>query len=625
MTCANPACKAVSDTPMWRKGWTPAGSTSAVHLCNACGILYKRGWFCPWCTCVYRKSAEHKSPWLGCDYCDRWVHIQCEQENDQDIALEGEFYACPECRARPLTCKPRSNTKSASNVSVGAGAHQLGKRVVHMRPFLRNPNKPTTLKGPKPEKAPKKPVQPRAKPAGPRQLRPQHSPRGGSGSGSGSGEGASKKSIVVSEEDMERAAAAAAVVKARTTGSSSPVPPQQPPAAAARRPMNEDDEEEGTGSSTSISNILTVEERRAMTEAQKASWRAKQADLTTHRKDFHGVVTYAYEGIFSWQMYGSAEAVDETGTPYTEYLMRCQWGTSFENMQPWIVAHRYKEFAGLDQKIRKQFPHMETNMPKLPKKEMFRSLDASVVAKRRAALEYYMSRVISSMPSIVRAPLFMQFLNVKERTAAIIWQLSRANKGGAAGAEVGAVGGSGAAAAVAESQGSISPKASNTAVESNSKYGIEDPLAVRQTNFNTRSLPSKVMLKAANAAADGGEMKYEESADAPYTTVDEAETAKDALNTSSLDEDQLGWLELDIKAMGTLLRNEKPAQLLEPNSKFRKTFASVSSRWPQLRATAVVGMGVDFTLIPRAMQAEEDLLRYLHEFQSLETAHKLVR
>ena len=57
-----------------------------------------------------------------------------------------------------------------------------------MRPFLRNPNKPTTLKGPKPEKAPKKPVQPRAKPAGPRQPRPQHSPRGGSGSGSGSGE-----------------------------------------------------------------------------------------------------------------------------------------------------------------------------------------------------------------------------------------------------------------------------------------------------------------------------------------------------------------------------------------------------------------------------------------------------
>jgi hypothetical protein len=31
-------------------------------------------------------------------------------------------------------------------------------------------------------------------------------------------------------------------------------------------------------------------------------------------------------------------------------------------------------------------------------------------------------------------------------------------------------------------------------------------------------------------------------------------------------------------------------------------------------------MGVDFTLIPRAMQAEEDLLRYLNEFRNIETA-----
>lgn len=33
--------------------------------------------------------------------------------------------------------------------------------------------------------------------------------------------------------------------------------------------------------------------------------------------DFHGAVTYAFDGIFSWQMYGSAEAVDEMGKEYT--------------------------------------------------------------------------------------------------------------------------------------------------------------------------------------------------------------------------------------------------------------------------------------------------------------------
>ena len=32
--------------------------------------------------------------------------------------------------------------------------------------------------------------------------------------------------------------------------------------------------------------------------------------------EFHGAVTYAFDGIFSWQMYGSTEA-SEDGKPYT--------------------------------------------------------------------------------------------------------------------------------------------------------------------------------------------------------------------------------------------------------------------------------------------------------------------
>ena len=33
--------------------------------------------------------------------------------------------------------------------------------------------------------------------------------------------------------------------------------------------------------------------------------------------DFHGAVAYTNGGIFSWQMYGTSENTDETGTPYT--------------------------------------------------------------------------------------------------------------------------------------------------------------------------------------------------------------------------------------------------------------------------------------------------------------------
>jgi hypothetical protein len=74
---------------------------------------------------------------------------------------------------------------------------------------------------------------------------------------------------------------------------------------------DDDDEEEGEGGDESISNVLTRDERRNLTATERAYWRALQADLTTRRREFHGAVTYAFDGIFSWQMYGSAEAVDE--------------------------------------------------------------------------------------------------------------------------------------------------------------------------------------------------------------------------------------------------------------------------------------------------------------------------
>ena len=46
----------------------------------------------------------------------------------------------------------------------------------------------------------------------------------------------------------------------------------------------EDDEEEGSGGATSISNILTKDERKVLSVQQKVAWKALQADLTTRRK-----------------------------------------------------------------------------------------------------------------------------------------------------------------------------------------------------------------------------------------------------------------------------------------------------------------------------------------------------
>lgn len=205
----------------------------------------------------------------------------------------------------------------------------------------------------------------------------------------------------------------------RFGGATSPV---NTPAAAttASVPADaEDEEEEGTAQLDSISNILTREERRTMTREEKASWRAKQVDLNTRRKDFHGAVTFMFDGIFSWQMYGSAEALDEFGNTYTEYLMRCQWGTSFENLQPWIVAHRYREFDKLDLDLKKRFPALEVTMPKLPKKEFLWSMETQVVTKRRQALEEYMVKLVQSFPTLLRSDLMDVFLHITERIQSI--------------------------------------------------------------------------------------------------------------------------------------------------------------------------------------------------------------
>lgn len=59
---------------MWRKGWQ-GNDGKTVELCNACGILFKRGWICLECYEVYRKEVDVHQDWLSCDYCPKWSHF----------------------------------------------------------------------------------------------------------------------------------------------------------------------------------------------------------------------------------------------------------------------------------------------------------------------------------------------------------------------------------------------------------------------------------------------------------------------------------------------------------------------------------------------------------------------
>jgi hypothetical protein len=44
--------------------------------CDACGRLFVKGNYCPVCLKVYRDSEA--TPMVCCDFCQRWVHCQCD-------------------------------------------------------------------------------------------------------------------------------------------------------------------------------------------------------------------------------------------------------------------------------------------------------------------------------------------------------------------------------------------------------------------------------------------------------------------------------------------------------------------------------------------------------------------
>jgi hypothetical protein len=204
----------------------------------------------------------------------------------------------------------------------------------------------------------------------------------------------------------------------------------------------------------------------------------------------------------------------------------------------------------------------------MPEKDFFRFLDAEVVERRRIALEDYMTRIVTKLPSILRSELFNEFLGIGERIASI-----RAKIGGF-----------------------DSPRGGNR--NTDGEQGRNE--GEGNSTFN--------MVVSDN--------------DIKILSMEEAEKYRSENNSGSLDEDELGRLEEDIRDLVNCLRHAAPQDALI-GPKIRLLLKACTTRWPSLRATANVSDEVDFSLIPRAMQAEEDLIHSVNEFKSLIAAHTL--
>jgi len=332
-----------------------------------------------------------------------------------------------------------------------------------------------------------------------------------------------------------------------------------------------------------------------------AAWKAKYDDLTSRRRDFHGAVAYAFGGVFSWSMYSAAEAKDEAGNPYTEYLMRCQWGVDWNSMQPWIVARRFREFVALDGDLRRIWGQSGMDggdkFPDLPSRfNLFGSdrLDDATVESRKVQLEEYMVCIIQNFPLLMKSSAISRFVGVKERVKAI-----RAQLAAAAGPEEDETAFDyGKKGADIMSGKSVAP-GTIAQLKSDKDTGPSQP---EFSTFDT-------VIALANALLDT------DKADLILTSG--------VATFIPLDDDQLGVMEEDLVTLKQLQRSYTPKKYLL-STKVGDLMTKCSLSWPALKLSASFpsddasgGPTANPALVPRAMQVDEDLSAAVNEFKSL--------
>ena len=109
-----------------------------------------------------------------------------------------------------------------------------------------------------------------------------------------------------------------------------------------------------------------------------------------------------------------------------------------------------------------------------------------------------------------------------------------------------------------------------------------------------------------------------------FLTADDAEELRLEKKSRPLDDCELGQMEEKISEVRSTMRSLTPKQVVTSTSLSRE-FAYCRERWPRLRATMCFeAAGGDVSLIPRAMQLEEDLVALQDEVKSIVAAYGMV-
>ena len=94
-----------------------------LRLCSQCHQAWKNGQYCYYCGVIYRQYRgtkgfnDHKT-WIGCEFCNNWEHVQCEEQKgvysnlSQLIKKDKHLkYKCPVCRSKN---RDTSNSRKCS-------------------------------------------------------------------------------------------------------------------------------------------------------------------------------------------------------------------------------------------------------------------------------------------------------------------------------------------------------------------------------------------------------------------------------------------------------------------------------------------------------------------------------
>jgi hypothetical protein len=97
-----------------------------ASYCQECRRAFETGYFCDYCSQVYTLHSEKVDgkKWIGCDFCERWNHLDCELARNPLTDL-GKDYRCLQCSKKSVPEPPKRKKGVVSRTALAKNLPRL--------------------------------------------------------------------------------------------------------------------------------------------------------------------------------------------------------------------------------------------------------------------------------------------------------------------------------------------------------------------------------------------------------------------------------------------------------------------------------------------------------------------